>query len=104
MKIVFVSNYYNHHQAPLSEAFDRKMNGDYYFIQTIPMDEERASMGWGETLPQFVVKGYQNEETYKKALRLIDEADVVIVGSAPQRMITGRIRQGKLVFRYSERI
>lgn len=104
MKIVFVSNYYNHHQAPLSEAFDRKMNGDYYFIQTIPMDEERASMGWGETLPQFVVKSYQNEETYKKALRLIDEADVVIVGSAPQRMITGRIRQGKLVFRYSERI
>lgn len=104
MKIVFVSNYYNHHQAPLSEAFYKKTEGNYYFIQTMPMEEERKKMGWGENLPDFVIESYKDEQSYERALRLIEEADVVIAGSAPEKMIRKRIRSGKLVFRYSERI
>lgn len=105
MKIVFVSNYYNHHQAPLSEEFYRQTDGNYFFIQTMPMEAERLHMGWGqETLPPFVIESYKDETTYQKCLNLIDSADVVITGSAPEKMIRHRIRQGKLVFRYSERI
>jgi glycosyltransferase involved in cell wall biosynthesis len=39
----------------------------------------------------------------EKYAKLILDADVVVVGSAPEELIRERIRQGKLIFRYSER-
>lgn len=105
MKIVFLSNYYNHHQSALSEAFCRVTNGNYFFIQTQPMDAERRKMGWGVSeLPAFVKESYLSHETYRECLDLINSADVVIAGSAPNEMLKERLKSGKLVFRYSERI
>lgn len=105
MKVVFVSNYYNHHQSAISEEFFNQTNGQYRFIQTEPMEEERRNMGWGQNgLPSFVIESYKDKETYKQCVELINSAEVVIAGSAPEKMIRKRIRSGKLVFRYSERI
>ena len=105
MKIVFISNYFNHHQAPLSEAFYKLTEGNYRFIQTQTIEEERTKLGWGENyVPDFVIKSYESNEVYQKCIALINDADVVITGSAPEKMIRKRIRSGKLVFRYSERI
>lgn len=105
MKVVFVSNYYNHHQSAISEEFCRQTGGHYYFIQTETMSVERKNMGWGQNLlPRFVIESYKDKETYKRCMDLINSADVVIAGSAPEKMIRKMIRSGKLVFRYSERI
>lgn len=105
MKVVFVSNYYNHHQSAISEEFFKQTNGQYRFIQTEPMEEERRNMGWGQKgLPSFVIESYKDKETYKQCVDLINSADVVIAGSAPEKIIRKRIRSGKLIFRYSERI
>ncbi len=105
MKVVFVSNYYNHHQSAISEEFFKQTNGQYRFIQTEPMEEERRNMGWGQKgLPSFVMESYKDKETYRRCVDLINSADVVIAGSAPEKIIRKRIRSGKLVFRYSERI
>ena len=105
MKVVFVSNYYNHHQSAISEEFFKQTNGQYRFIQTEPMEEERRNMGWGQNgLPSFVMESYKDKETYRRCVDLINSADVVIAGSAPEKIIRKRIRSGKLVFRYSERI
>ncbi len=69
------------------------------------MEEERRNMGWGQkVLPSFVMESYKDKETYKQCVELINSAEVVIAGSAPEKMIRKRIRSGKLVFRYSERI
>ena len=105
MKIVFVSNYYNHHQSAISEEFFRQTGGQYYFIQSEPMSNERKNMGWAQKdLPEFVIESYKDKTTYKKCLDLINNADVVIMGSAPEKLIHKRIKSGKLVFRYSERV
>lgn len=105
MKVVFVSNYYNHHQSAISEEFYKQTGGHYYFIQTETMSVERRNMGWAQNLlPRFVIESYKDKETYKRCIDLINSADVVIAGSAPEKMIRKRIRSGKLVFRYSERI
>lgn len=105
MKVVFVSNYYNHHQSAISEEFCRQTGGHYYFIQTETMSVERRNMGWAQNLlPRFVIESYKDKETYKRCMDLINSADVVIAGSAPEKMIRKMIRSGKLVFRYSERI
>lgn len=105
MKVVFVSNYYNHHQAALSEAFYKLTGGNYFFIQTMPMETERKAMGWGkEELPVFVKESYVDEKAYQDCIALINDADAVIIGSAPNHFIKDRLKQRKLVFRYSERI
>ena len=107
MKIVFVSNYYNHHQSAVSMALDKLTNGQYTFIQTEPMSEERLKLGYGnDELPRFVISSYGSDECYKLCMRHIKEADLVIAGGefAVERMIQRRIKAGKLVFRYSERV
>lgn len=69
MKIVFISNYYNHHQTPLSEAFYKLTEGNYRFIQTQTIGEERTKMEWGENyLPDFVIKSYESNEVYQKCV------------------------------------
>ena len=41
LKIVFISNYFNHHQKYLSEELNSLTKGNYYFIETEPMESER---------------------------------------------------------------
>lgn len=105
MKVVFISNYFNHHQSAFAEAMDRETNGNFVFIQTIPMDTERKNMGWNiDKMPSYVKKIYESDMVRKECEELILSADVVIIGSAPNSLISNRIKQHKLVFRYSERI
>ena len=104
MKIVFLSNFFNHHQKPLSDQFYEKTNHQYYFVETLKMDEERIKLGWGGiSKPEYVLYYYQDEETKLKCEKEIMEADAVITGSAPEFLVTKRLEAGKLVFRYSER-
>lgn len=101
MRIVFVSNYYNHHQSAFSEAMYELTSGKYTFIETEKMTEERKAMGWGiGAKPPFVVDYHADTQ---KAQRLIDEADYVIFGSAPDELLKDRHKTNKIVFRYSER-
>lgn len=103
--IVFVSNYYNHHQAPFSEAMNCLTNHEYCFIECMPMEEERKNMGWEmKETPVFVKKFYEGKETACECQKLINEAEVVVIGSAPLTLVKKRLRRGKLTFRYSERI
>lgn len=108
MKVVFISNYFNHHQAPFSEAMDKLTKGHYCFVATEEMSNERINMGWGgEKLPSYVTKLYENVENQNYAIRKIEDADVVIFGLSGWKnfeLIKGRLSQGKLTFRYSERI
>lgn len=105
MKIAFASNYFNHHQKPFSDAMYALIGDDYAFIETIPMEEERLKMGWGgEEKPAYVKQCYGNPEQINRCQRLIDEADVVLIGSAPWDLVAERLKAGKLIFKYSERI
>lgn len=103
MKIVFVSNYFNHHQKPLAEAMAAQTGGQYHFIATTPVPQARRALGYGTDQPSYVIPAYADARLAQKAQALIDEADVVIAGSAPESMLRSRIRAGKLLFRYSER-
>lgn len=102
MKVAFVSNYYNHHQAPCSETLFKLLNGEYTFISTEKMDDERAAMGWGNIFePSFVIH-YDEEPLLCD--KIIDEYDIVIIGSAPYSLIKNRVKKGKITFLYTERL
>ena len=104
MTVVFISNYYNHHQAPFCQVMSNLLKENFVFIQTQEMEEERSSMGWGDIdLPAYVIKSYSNAFAEKECRRIIEQADVVIIGSAPNHFVKNRIKDGKIVIRYSER-
>lgn len=99
MNVVFLSNYFNHHQKPLSDSLAARVH--YTFIATAQITAERLSMGWGtEEDPEYVC--YYDREP-DRAEQCLAQADVVIAGSAPERLVRSCIRRKQLVFRYSER-
>lgn len=105
MNLVFVSNYINHHQMPVSLELDRLcrvQGGRYAFVQTEPMEQERVAMGWGET-PQRadLVRDYWEDR--EGCQELIDRADAVIFGGCEdERYIRSRLQANAPVWRYSE--
>ena len=104
MKLVFLSNYFNHHQKPICEAFHRHLGSDFHFISTSIMGDSRRQLGYGtQELPPYVLLAYESPMARTLAESLIAEADVLIAGSAPEELVQNRIQEGKLVFRYAER-
>lgn len=103
---VFYSNFLNHHQLPFCNEMVKKLGKGFSFVSTEPIHEERLKMGYADINKEypFVVRSYENDDQLKKAIRLGEESDVVIIGSAPEYFVKKRIIENKLTFRYSERI
>ncbi len=105
MKVVFISNFYNHHQAPFSLEMSALTGGQYSFIATTPISEERLQMGWGrDEVPDFVRYSFSSPEETNACRALVDEADVVILGNASREWIKKRLEEKKLTFFCTERI
>lgn len=103
MKVIFVSNYINHHQIPFCNAMNRLLQGEFIFIQTEPMEEERVQMGWHEAERPEYVRCYYEEEAFCR--QLILESDVVLFGGTDEESyIVDRLKAGKPVIRISERL
>ncbi len=101
--LTFFSNYFNHHQEALCNAFYSILGDGFTFVETEPMEQFRSDMGWGRKAPSYVLKSYESDENLKKAYELGEKSDVVIMGTAPEDMIEKRLELDKLTFRYSER-
>ncbi len=106
MRVAFFSNYMNHHQLPFSLAMDKLTDGNYTFVATTTVPQERLAMGYHDMNKQypFVLTTYDSPENAQKALALALESDVIITGSAPEMYTRLRIERNRLTFRYSERI
>lgn len=100
MLIIYLSNYFNHHQKPLSDAFYEKTNGHYYFVETTGIPEERKKLGYRELDAPYVLKYLQDKALVDS---LIMKADVVIIGEAPVSMVIKRLFRGQLTFHDNER-
>lgn len=105
MKIAFFSNFLNHHQLPICLAFDKLTGGKFTFVATTPVPQARLNLGYHDMNKQypFVLTTYDSAENTQLAQALAVKSDVVIVGSAPDKYLEMRLRQGKLTFKYSER-
>lgn len=99
MKLVFVSNYFNHHQRQLCDELAKRWEFTFLAAEQLPQD--RMQLGWGETqVPDYVCDLGNDPRRGEAALQA---ADVILAGSAPEELVSGCIRAGKPVFRYQER-
>lgn len=53
MKIVFVSNFLNHHQLPLCKAFAGMPHVEFHFIAAEPVPEMRLKLGYRDMNSEF---------------------------------------------------
>lgn len=104
ISIVFISNFINHHQVHVADEFSISEGIEYYFIETEPMPDNFKLSGYPNYSNRpYVIKTYKNDEQLQYARKLIDEADVVIIGSAPESFVQKRLKENKVTFHYSER-
>ncbi len=106
MKIIFLSNFLLHHQTDFCEEMYTLCDGHFHFVATSPITEERKKLGYrdysNDNIPYYIDGANPDNEGQLRTL--IDEADTVIIGSAPWHWVEARVAAGKLVYIYSERI
>lgn len=103
MKIVFVSNFMNHHQLVLCDSIYKRLNGEFSFIATEEIPKERLELGYADlnNSRSYILRAYEARNE-ANAFLACNNADVLLVGSAPDEYIKNSDRR-KLIFRYSER-
>lgn len=106
MKIVFISNFFNHYQVTVSDALYELCNGQYYFVETSEVPEERRKGGFDIIERPYVIRTWKGAEEEGKAHIVSMEADVLICSSElfslPYKK--ERLKESKLTFEYSERL
>ena len=106
MLIVLASNYLNHHMLPLCFELDKLSNHHFRFVATSGVPGFRKELGYKEmnALYDFVIEVNKDKKTKQEAIKLCNNCDVLIYGSAPYEYYIGRLLRHKLTFRYSERV
>lgn len=105
--LAYVTNYWSHHQAPVSRAFVRLLGedrfklclfGNFYDANLLlGQDEAAADYKW--------IAGPPKERGDIERLRqIICEVDVAVLGACPEEVMAARAKTGKLTFVMSERI
>lgn len=104
MKLTFFTNFINHHQVPVADELYKLLGKDYTFVATMPMPQEFIDNGYPDFSDKpYLLKAYENNVNFQKALELGLISDVVIIGSASNDFIKKRLQLNKITFRYSER-
>lgn len=105
-KVVFISNYLNHHQIPISQELMRLTGGSYLFIATTPTPKGRLKLGYHDANSSydFVLRAYESAESFEKAKKYALDADIVLYGSIGRELIKERLKKKKLTFRCTERL
>lgn len=106
MKVTFYSNFLTHHQVPFCLEMQKKLGDDFKFVSTMKIFQWRLDMGFKDLDKEydFVVRAYENTQSYNKAKELAIKSDIVIIGSTTDELIEERLKQDRITFRYRARI
>lgn len=106
MTIAFISNFINHHQVDLADELYRITDGNYTFIEMIPMPDSFSQSGYPDysTRP-YVLQAWRDENSLKKVHQIIEHVDVLLVGyhKALKYEIQRCNKEDKITFEVSER-
>lgn len=104
MKIVFFSNFINHHQSIFADELYKNTDENYIFIETMPMFDWLKSGGYDDFSSRpYVLQAWKDDASKKKAEELCVNADVAIFGADSLDYQIIRAKTGKLSFEASER-
>lgn len=106
MKIAVYSNFFNHHQRPFAEEIIKIIGSENFtFAETESIPQERLDMGYEDMsrVYPYVLPVYDSDENKKKAIEILNNCDIALVGSASDDYLIRRLKSGKISFKTSER-
>lgn len=105
MKLVYFSNYLNHHLVFASEEWYKLLREDFCFVATMPRSEKNLKGGEDYSGRSYCVLAGESEEAHQRALQLAQEAEVCIFGACSQEYALERAKHNVegLSFEVSER-
>lgn len=107
MKILFISNFLNHHQKPVADHLFNEFGDDYRFVSLEPMPDRFKSFGYPDyEAITYNELYYKDEETKNIVREQVLTFDVVIIGGfyyAYNELIDLRLSTKKLLLLYAER-
>ena len=106
MKVVFFSNYLNHHQLAFCEALVKLTDNSFRFVAQKAISEKRIALGYQNITEKypFVVKTYKSSEELNEAYKLASSAEYVLFGSSNNDYLKERLKNNQITFKYSERM
>lgn len=103
MKLIFLTNYVNHHQIPVADEFYKLLGDDYVYVAMEKLPDWLKKGGYSEIDRPYILRPYESKELLSKVQKMADNADIVIIGSAPEYLVKNRLQANKITFHYSER-
>ena len=93
MKIVFLSNFLNHHQLPLCKALTAMDGVEYYFVATTPIPDEQLKLGYEDmnSTYDFVIRAYESKEAENEAIFQTNDADMVLMARNISKQIESEL-------------
>lgn len=105
MKVVFISNFINHHQAPLADLLYSALNRDFYFIETSQMPQSMKLIGYPEfSSRSYVIHSWQSIQEESFSYEVCESADVIIFSTSYSGDYLRKCyRHGQICFEVGER-
>lgn len=78
MKLVFYTNFLNHHQVMVADELYKLVENEFAFVATMPVDESLQKGGSDySTERDYCVRAYESDQHRAYAMQLAREAEVV---------------------------
>lgn len=101
--LVFLTNQVNHHQIHVADEFYKEFGDNYKYIATEPVNTDFVASGYPELDRPYIIRTYKQEFDTLTIQMMINDADIVIIGAAPDSYVSERLNNNKITFHYSER-
>ena len=103
MKLAFYVNYLNHHQVAVADELYRLLGEDFTFVATYPRNGAELKGGEDYSMRPYCLLAAERDDAYQKAMKLLQEVDVAVIGGGNLDYEVARAKTGKLTFEMSER-
>ena len=105
MKLVFFTNYLNHHQVLVADELYHLLGDDFRFIATLPINEQELKGGVDYSSRPYCLLAGETDEARRVAFSLAREAEACVFGACSQEFAVERAKHNPngLSFEMGER-
>lgn len=105
MKLVFYTNYLNHHQVGLADELYHLLGEEFRFVATLPRNRKQMKGGLDYSMRPYCILAAESENAKEEASSLAREADTCVFGACSQEYAVERAKMNPkcLSFEMGER-
>ena len=105
MKLVFFTNYLNHHQVLVADELYRLLGDEFRFVATLPVNENELKGGVDYSSRPYCILASETDEARDKVFSLAREAEACVFGACSQEFAVERAKHNPkgLSFEMGER-